>query len=108
MGKIKKILIVLLFLSLNIFSQTDWKVGSYYKSKGKDIIVCDTTLYEKYSLNNFGGKVLTGYYRKCKVLIWEEEYYTGYINTWFKNSWESEWADGNFWKCYWKEVNIKL
>ena len=102
-----KLLIIFFFLSLNVFSQRDWKTDVYYKSKGKEIMKCDSTIYEKYSLNSFGGKVLTGYYRKCKVLNWIEEYYNGYVNIWFKDKWETEWIEGSAWKCYWTETEMK-
>ena len=102
------ITLTLFLITLNTFSQRDWKENTYYKFRGDEINICNTAFYPSYSLNNYGGQVITGYFQKCKVLKWVEEYHAGDISIWYKGKWEAEWADGSYWRCYWATFDIKL
>ncbi len=98
----KKILIILaLLFSINLFSQYDYKEKVIYKFKGNDSITCDTIAYPIKTNNSYGDPVVTGYYQKCKMLTWTQEYYSGNIVFWFNGKWHVELGDGKFWKCEW-------
>jgi hypothetical protein len=99
-------LLFLLFLSLSIQAQKSWNENVVYKSKGPDLRTCDSTIYERTELNSYGAKVITGYYQKCRVMVWESEYYSGYVAVWAFGEWEAEWADGTFWKCHYEDKNF--
>jgi len=95
----KLITILALLFSLNILAQYDYKEKTIYKFKGNDNITCDTMAYPITTSNSYGGAVVTGYYQKCKMLIWTQEYYTGNVLFWFNGKWRTEPGDGKFWKC---------
>ena len=103
----KLLVVVLFFLSFICFSQKDWNENIIYKFKGNETINCDTTIYSIIVNNDYGNPVITGYYMKCKMLVWSQEYFTGNVSFWFHGKWRTEPGDGKFRRCQWADfINL--
>lgn len=95
---LKKLLVVITIslLPLLSLSQSGWSSGQYYAYQGSAVEQCGYS-YAKY---DYWGNFI-GYYKTCRILIWERKYYTGYIYYWGMDGWYAQWQEGYSWYCYW-------
>jgi hypothetical protein len=104
----KKILIILFtIISFNCISQT-YDTTRHYIQMGANITICNDSLFELTDKNNYGSPVIIGYYKKCIMLVWEQEHYEGVVYEWIFGWKEVKNAIGNFWKPHWEEIRIKI
>jgi hypothetical protein len=105
----KKILIILFaIVSFNCISQTYDTTKHYIQRGSSTIIYEDYDVYAAYEYNSFKNPVIVGYYRKAKILVWEQEHYDGVVYEWIFGWKEVKNAIGNFWKPHWEEIRIKI
>ncbi len=84
--------IVTLFLAEPTQAQSGWQAGQYYQYEGQRTIDCDP----------FWVKATPfGIERRCRILQWEKQYYTGNIQVWNGWQWVSQWQTTWAWYCWW-------
>ena len=98
----KKLLFIFLLSAASLSAQT-WDTKALFKERGADLRSCDTTTYERQTKR---GVIV--HYKKCKVLRWEMETRTGYVNVWTGTHWITEWIDGDCWTCSWEDIEVKI
>lgn len=104
----KTLIALFTFISFVCVSQ-NYDTTKHYLNQGTSPIICDPTTYELTDVNSYGSLVIVGYYQKCKVLTWEQEFYEGTIYMWFDNKFkEIKNASGKFWKARWEDAKIKI
>ena len=73
-------------------AQSGWQAGQYYQYEGQRV-----TEWDPYYL----ARTPFGFERRYRILQWERQYRSGYIQVWNGWSWVSQWQTSYAWYCWW-------
>lgn len=94
--------ITLMSLIILCKAQSGWVAGNIYQYQGEATTTCGY-VYNVTCTDYYGNVYICGRAQNCRTLVWEQQYYSGYIYLWGPNGWYTEWHEGYYWSCYWND-----
>ena len=94
----RKLILALVFSLATMWAvaQSGWSSGQYYAYRGQAVEECGYVYSKCDAWGNWIGN-----YVSCRVLVWEQQWRSGYVYYWGPNGWYTQWQSGTFWYCYW-------